>query len=698
MPKKKEKKNLVSVPVEQEENFYPYSDKESVLQEVQDHYQEWNDDNEHRRTREGGWDDVTESYWGKLPEDWPFISRTNDPRIRTSLIEKNARLTKNRLKGKVLPREGGDILKARINNTLIEYQWDTANHGGTMQQKISDCDMSARLYASKFAYVWWRTAYKGDKLVFDGNEMTPISKDDCGMDNNCDHVKSAKWFQHRIWMLLQDIEANKEMYPGYEELKRQIDINKNKRTVNQQRRDSKYSNKVREIVGIEDKMGQDSAFPVVEIVVEYRNDKWITFSPAYNTLLSISDNPYEHGRIPVSQLRYYPVEGDNLGESEVEAVLPLWRAIQAIICSYMDEVILKMRPPLKVVEGAARIETIVYQPEAMWLVDNPNAITEMQSNGEAVRYFQATYPVLVSAFNTAMGDMSQGVSNLDGTQAEKSATEVRQLSKQQNTRDQKNQQELSEFIKDIVSMWIANNKQFLFRNPDKKEHILRIIGDENFSYFQRSGLDEMIIPDGAEQELAGIIQTMTEDGQGVSDAELQAMVDAVKIPKYPVIENPEEQDDSKLKVKSKMRVNELGDAAELSLVPADLDGSYDYIPDMKSMEASANDQLMFARNTAFQTLVNPNVIALLAQQGYKPLIKDVLVTNFEDMGINDANKYFEQVQELQQPGQPGAIPPEGSAGVSGSGPNITAFGVEKLPQANSSSSVEQQMARPSGVQ
>lgn len=696
MPKKNKK--VSPVPVEQEQNFYPYSDKESVLVEVQDHYQQWNDDNEQRRTREGGWDDVTESYWGKLPEDWPFISRTNDPRIRTSLIEKNARLTKNRLRGKVLPREGGDILKARINNALIEYQWDTANHGGTMQQKISDCDMSARLYGSKFSYVWWRTSYKGDKLVFDGNEMTPISKDDCGMDKNCDHVRSAKWFQHRIWMLLQDIEANKEMYPGYEELKRQIDINKNKRTVNQQRRDSKYSNKVREIVGIEDKMGQDSAFPVVEIVVEYRNDKWITFSPAYNTLLSISDNPYEHGRIPVSQLRYYPVEGDNLGESEVEAVLSLWRAIQAIICSYMDEVILKMRPPLKVVEGAARIETIVYQPEAMWLVDNPNAITEMQSNGEAVRYFQATYPVLVSAFNTAMGDLSQGVSNLDGTQAEKSATEVRQLSKQQNTRDQKNQQELSEFIKDIVSMWIANNKQFLFRNPDKKEHILRIIGDENFSYFQRSGLDEMIIPDGAEQELAGIIQTMTEDGQGVSDAELQAMIDAVKIPKYPVIENPEERDDSKLKVKSKMRVNELGDAAELSLVPEDLDGSYDYIPDMKSMEASANDQLMFARNTAFQTLVNPNVIALLAQQGYQPLIKDVLVTNFEDMGINDANKYFEQIQQTQQPGQPGAVPPEGAAGMPGAGPNITAFGVEKLPQANSPAAVAQQMARPSGVQ
>ena len=32
-----------------------------------------------------------------------------------------------------------------------------------------------------------------------------------------------------------------------------------------------------------------------------------------------------------------------------------------------------MRPPLKVVEGRVRLETLEYGPEAQWMVDDPDA-------------------------------------------------------------------------------------------------------------------------------------------------------------------------------------------------------------------------------------------------------------------------------------------------------------------------------------
>src|SRR4030066_747546 len=109
--------------------------KEKTLLDVTRHYEQWNQDNNQRRTRKNGWNDVTDAYWGKLPADWPYINKVVDPRIRTSLIEKNARLLNTKLRGRLVPREGGDVVKARINNALLDFQWDSANFGGTMLGK-----------------------------------------------------------------------------------------------------------------------------------------------------------------------------------------------------------------------------------------------------------------------------------------------------------------------------------------------------------------------------------------------------------------------------------------------------------------------------------------------------------------------------------------------------------------------------------
>lgn len=679
-------------------NSYPYADKVDLLTQLNEHLTDWQNDNDQRRDREGGWTECMDAYWGKLPEDWPFTSEITDPRIRTSLLEKNARLTNRTLKGRVIPRDQeSDPLKARIINTIIDYQWDSANDGGSMQEKISNTDLDTRWIGSKFAYVYWKTEYEGSELTFDGNEMKPLDIEDCGMDPNANHIRNAKWFQHRIWMPWEDLELNKDMYPGYAALAK---LTKNGTKINQTRRDNKYLNRVKTIKGLEDRMGTDNSFPIIQVVIEYRRDKFITFCPDYDIILSEIENPYDHKKIPIAQNRYYPINGDPLGESEIEPVLPLWKSIQAILCSMLDESILKMRPPLKVVDGAVRTETLIYQPEAQWLMDNVNAVTEMESRADSIRYFQSVYPALISAFNVAMGDMSQGISNTDPMNQDKTATEVRQIAKQQNTRDQKNQQALAEFIKDIVSMWISNNKQFLFRNPKKKEHIMRILGNENFSYFKRSGLDEMVVPDEAMPLIQETITNAQELGQQMTESDIQTMYDSVKVPKHPVLMNPEEDNVDNMNFKPKMTVNEMGDSAELSIVPEDLDGSYDYVPDMKSMEVSAADQKIFARMQAIQQITNPNIMMMLQQEGIKPRIKDLLIANFEDTGLEDAQKFFESIGAAQLPpqaagqvpGQPGSQPPAANTPTGSTLPTQQVPGMAGVPQAPSQPSVDQQMA------
>jgi hypothetical protein len=683
--KKTENTNIV------ESISYPFVNEEDLLIEVQQHYTDWTDDNEIRKTREGGWDDVENAYDGKLPADWPFISRTTDPRIRTTLLEKNARLTNQRLRGKVSPREGTDIVKARINSALVDYQWDAANDGGSMQTKIANCDLDSRKKQSKFAYVYWREVKNGDKLVFCGNEFRPWNTEECGMDPNCDHIRNARWFQHLEWMTVNDIEANKSLFPGYSELMERI---KNGKTYSQNRRDNKYVVKSRQNKSLEDRMGTDKSFPVVPVVTEYRKDKFIIFCPDYNVMLAKFNNTYDHGKIPVTQLRYYKNDGDNLGESEVESVIPLWKAIQAVMCSIMDEAMLKMRPPLKGVEGSFRPETIVYGPEAIWLMDNPNAVTEVESRGDSLRYFQTIYPSLVSAFNTAMGDMSQGISNVDSTKSDKTATEIRQITKQQNSRDQKNQQELAEFIKDTVMMWVANNKQFLFKDPKKQEYILKIIGAENFEYFKRIGMDEMILTPEATQMIGNIQSTLNEEGQSPTPGDLQSMIDAAKVPKHPMITGEDESGNPQFK--SKMSVSEDGESAELYVEPEDLEGYFDYIPDMKSMEMSNSEQMAFARMQAIQMLTNPNVLQLLQMQGYQPALRDLMVANFEDTGLNDASRFFTQAQPPTAP-VPG-VAPQGANPTGGTIPAQQAGGMGNMPQAPTQPSIDQQMAGTNSLQ
>lgn len=666
-------------------------DKDNTLLEVMSHYRAWTDDNNKRATRKGGWNEITDAYYGVLPKDWPFTSRVTDPRIRTSLIEKNSRLVNGKLRGRLAPRESGDSLTAQINNSVLDYQWDTANDGGSMGVKIGVADLDTRLYGSKFALVKWKYEETEDGVVkFDGNEVDLLDIRDCGMDFSASHIRGAKWFQHRSWDFVEDLERQSDvsgqpLFKNIDVLKRKIEArHSNGKAFNSSTKKNAYDSRVKTIRGLEERVGTDMAYPVIELVTEYRQDRWITFSPEFQEIIRDIPNPYSHGKIPVAQLRYYPAGDDAFGESEVEPVLPIWKAIQATVCAYLDEVVLKMRPPLKIIEGSVRIETIKYGPEEQWIMSRPDAVTEMQSNGEAVKFFQTTYSALVAAFNTAMGDMSQGTSGVDPFNPDKTATEVKATMKQQNSRDQKNQSDLAEFIKDIMLMWCSNNKQFLFSDPKKTEHIIRIVGSDAFNYFKRAGLDEMEVTPEAMQTVADAV-TMNPE---VNDLELQLLLDSAKTPKYPVFENANEKDPTKLKYKPKMRVSDMGDSAELSIVPQDLDGTYDYIPDVKSMALGASEELMQGRQRAVELFTsNPNVIQMLAQEGFKPKIKEILRSNLEDFGLKDAERYFEKLDES-------VIPGAGAAG--GFTPPVPTAGIP-TPQGDPGGGIPQQMAGPGGI-
>ena len=641
-----------------------------------DHYNKGVQDMDTRRTRKNGWNDVINAYMSKLPKNWPYTAVVTDPRIRTTILEKTARLLNSKLQGRLIPREGGDVVKARINNAILDFQWDNANEGGSMVEKIALSDQVSRVYGAAFTMVYWDTKKEA-------NEIKVCDPRDIFIDPSATHIRNAKWVQYREYTTLDKLEDR-----GYDVGKiRKLLKNPNPSIYqNSDQRANNYVSQVLSNRGLEDRVGQDLSNPVVEHITEVTPDTVTCFVPRYGEIVHTGKNPYDHKMINFAQLRYYPLGDDIYGESEVESVIPLQRAINAVLCGFIDEMNLSMRPPLKLISGQYVKSSIEYGPGAQWILTEHGAAEEAVIGTGAIQNFNATYPALIAAFNTAMGDQSLGTSAVSGQFGKKTATEVASLERQQNSRDQYNQLYLSEFLKDIMMMWVSNNKQYLFDDPEKKYIIYKIIGKENVRAFQSMMLDERDIPDQAMMEIQ---QTIEANPEAVTPEMMTEVAMDSAIPTNPIVTNPEEENPELYDVKSKLDVKTNGEEADLYVTPDDMQGVYDYVPDVKSMSAGAGIMQQQAQDKFMERVLNPQVSMMLQTQGEVANIKEILIADAENAGYKDAERLFQPAQQQAgnvQGGQPGTIPgqmPLGTPGMQGMGiPQGLPLGAgtEQIPQ------------------
>jgi hypothetical protein len=164
-------------------------------------------------------------------------------------------------------------------------------------------------------------------------------------------------------------------------------------------------------------------------------------------------------------------------------------------------------------------------------------------------------------------------------------------------------------------------------------------------------------------------------------------MNAAYTPAYPVVENPGEKDVEKLRIKPKMKIDDTGTEAEISMVPEDLNGTFNYVPDVKSMGAGADQEMQEARKQATDLLFNnQNVLALLQQEGKQPNASEILTEIFESSGTRDASRFFTDIKSaspdqgatqtagveppLAQPGLPTSPTPDAQAGQQMGGPPL----------------------------
>lgn len=607
--------------------------------------------------------------------NWPYDALLFDPRVFTVIFEKTSRLIANKPKGNLNPREGSDVMSARINNQLLDYQWDQANIGGTMISKYALMDMNTRKYGASFGLCTWRYELnnKGE-VIFDGPEMKVLNNRDIAHDLSATSIENCNWFQVRQYVTWQDLKnvndlRSKPIYKNLDKLKYSIDALENSENKTGggggDTRSVNWESRNRSIAGLEtDPVGKDNTFKTIEIITEYRRDRWITFALKHGVILRDIPNPYGNYEIPITMLRYYQIDDDLYGLSEIEPIKGLQKAINALLCQYVDEINQKLYSPIAVGPGVKQ-HTLEWGKGARWSMNNPMSDFRLvESRSNAAQYFNNTYSVLVAAMMNALGESSLGVSNVQPYQKDKTATEIKALQLQRNARDNYNQIFLAEAIKRQYMLWHSMNQKLLFSDPERKSYIIRIVGPEAIAFYQDHGLDQSVFDSEQFNKMGeDSIDQVVQGGEAPSIDELGIRSSAETL-KNPVNVGTEKQP----KFVSKLRVLENGKSAMLAIEPKDLEGTFDFSIDVESMSANADDDRRNSRQTAVTLLAsNPNVIQLLAAEQIKPKFKELFVTWLEDLGFIDADKYFEKVQTPTTPnGASGGL--DAIMGASGASP------------------------------
>lgn len=640
--------------------------EKELFTEVNSHYEMAKEDLDDRLPNFDKYDELFRSHIDEA--SWPYQSIVFDPRVFTMIFEKTSRLLANKPRGRLVPREGGDSLGARINNELLNFQWDDNERadGMPMISKWAQMDMNARKYGASFALVKWHYETKTEKTGedkdgkkrykktpwFDGPNFKPLINRDCLPNPSYSTVKN--WFQYRDYLTVQELQSTNDASrskPIYKNLDLLLDAIKNENVKGGDTRESNYLSKNKEISDVSDYLGRDEYFKTVEIVTEYRNDRWITFSPKHGVILRDIENPYDHGQIPIVMLKYYPIDDDLYGLSEIEPVRSLQLADNALLNQNIDTLNMGLNRILKVRATGVQMHTLEFGPGKKWIMNDPTSdVVEMPFSPTGIAEFQSNHRIIVSSMQEALGETSAGMSNAAPGQSDKTATEIKDSAIQRNARDNFNQIFLAEALKKQMGFWMQMNKQFLFSNPTEQQKVIRIVGKDAIGYFQKNGLDGEVLTDEATEMLGDPdIEPLL--------AERQLFPEDLAQPMYPVQVGED--------VIPKFSMDSTGEGGTLILEPDDLSGTYDYIPDIESMSLPNDEQILTLQAKAIEMAKDPVIAQQMQMAGYTIKMKELVEDFFEKAGLKDADKYFEKMQG----GLNGAVNP-GAAGLPGGGPGL----------------------------
>jgi hypothetical protein len=337
-----------------------------------------------------------------------------------------------------------------LSSELINYEWNQVDlkTDETMISRWRRTDLNARKYGAGFMYVCWRKEGR-----FEGPMAEPIENRNVLLQPG----NGKDWIQIRRYVTVTELERANDMAktgPIYSpEVLKELKEQKAKIT--------DYTSINKQVIGLSDNQSTDR----IEIITEYRRDKWITFSPQGNKdgkVLREIENPYKHGEIPILKLVYDAIDDDSYGVPELENVLPLIKSSWALISQYLEQSQTELFSPLQVNPQNVQLDTLVFKSGARWLMNNPGTdVVKFDGGSVAMNQFQGVYGLITSLIMEGVGETGQDVSVLGGGVQDKTATEVKDMAMLRTARDNSNKLVLQQAIGKMVYWWHEMNKQFI---------------------------------------------------------------------------------------------------------------------------------------------------------------------------------------------------------------------------------------------
>jgi len=589
------------------------------------------------------------------PATWPYNAKVFIPLVFKSLYGKGSRLVTGKVKGTLVAGPGGNELGAKVGTELLSAQYDDHDfyNNESMIKKIFRLDQNARKYGAGVALVPWMYRKHEGKVEFDGPTLEVLD------NRRVMFQPGAKSIDDSLYVMVERVRSLQDMHDTvnvgenlareytYSKLKELERVAESVAKEDPNRADS-INTIIRGLSGSRTGYGNDREFIVV---TAYYDDKWVSWTPDTGSIgeepgliLSVKKNPYDHRRKPFVLHEYIPIDDDIYGASGIESVRSEQLAINALSSLFIESSETSLYPIVHGHKTNVDWNTIEYKPKAAWIMNNPGTdIVPHTNDTQFTKVFVEAYRMLSSSFSEGMGETAQDSSNMSAFQADKTATEVKDLAFQRGSRDNLEKLFMAGTLTRIFGMWWSMDKQFL---TSKK--IINIVGSDALRYFIDEGLDGYTLAD----EGFRFLENWMEENPGLPFDEAYeslreaGVLDAYSEPLYPVAINGEQL--------PKLQLAKGGKSGFLAVEPKDLSGEYRFQLDLNTISAKSPESEAASLSMYYDKM--HEAMPALLEEGYKMKHKELLETIGDKLDIKNAEQYFEKMdpRELEQMKMQGA--------------------------------------------
>lgn len=452
-----------------------FTEQSRMEREVFGHYES---SKEYMADIRATWDEKEAMLLGRLTDSISKESTKSqvfDPRLSTIVFDRAARVMAQEHVGHSYAVSRDDAGKNKLMDLLVGYFNGRANEQFPMLTKLRMLDLYSLVYGSMFALVPWRVNTRKDYI---GPELVLIPIRDMFPQPNVG-FNDADYHQVRTYVSLEWLKSqDKDVWKNIDALEEEYkdtagDVRSGDDT------DTSYTERTYHThmdVG-------DKAFPPIELITEYRHDKWITFSPrsikregSSTKIVRVVENPYIEGVLPVVKKDAFPLIDRAVGLGEFERGATLQKSINSLINLYLDGVKMSIFPPIQINPKADGLvpSSISQTPASKWLVGRPNIdVQQTQVSPQGITTFNATYGFLVGALNSQAGTTSISEGDETKTTVGKTPQAIQLLRSRENARDEWDRHMMDQAIEQIYTRWV----NLIAEKMERTEQV-RIFGAE----------------------------------------------------------------------------------------------------------------------------------------------------------------------------------------------------------------------------